>query len=141
MAHVASDERRRGRIEVLRRVTGPPESLERRLGECRDLRTELRRHGILHSHVRPVAASGAQSLPGQECFRGHPVCVVSSDESTIHVTTRQSRGGSSLDPQHRPTDQSLCQRSEILCVKTLQTVPVDEELNGPKVCPRPGPTS
>jgi hypothetical protein len=112
-------------------MTGPPESFKRRFRECRDVGAELRRHDILHSHVRPVAASSTQGLPGQERFCGHPVTVVSSHEGAVHVTARQSRGGSSLDPQHRPAEQSLRQRSEIFCFKALQTVLADEELNGP----------
>ena len=32
--------------------------------------------------------------------------------------------------QRGPCDKSLCQRTEILCFKALQAVPVDEELNG-----------
>jgi hypothetical protein len=101
------------KAQILRSMTGPPESLERRLRERWNLGRELRRHGISHSHMRPVAASSAQALPGQECFRGHPVCVLSSDECTIHVTTRQSRCGSSLDPQRRLPDQSFRESSKI----------------------------
>jgi hypothetical protein len=111
-------------------MTGTPKPLKCRLGECRDFRSELRRHGILHCHMRPVAASSAQSLPCQERFRSHPVCVVGSDKGAVHVTTCQGRGSSGLDPQHCPHDQSLSQRSEIVRLKALQAIPVDEELDG-----------
>lgn len=63
----------------MRRVTGPPESLERRLGERRDLSSELSGHGIFNCHVRAVAPGSAQSLPSQQRFRGHPVSVVGGD--------------------------------------------------------------
>lgn len=101
-------------------MTETPEPLKCRLGECRDFCSELRRHGILHSHVRPVATSSAQGLPGQERFRSHPVCIVRSDEGAIHVTTRQRRGSRRLDPQYRPPDQSLRQRSEVFRLEALQ---------------------
>jgi hypothetical protein len=74
--------------------------------------------------MRPVATSSAQGLPGQERSRSHPVCVVRSDEGAVHVTTRQGRGSSGLDPQYRPPDQSLSQRSEIVRLKALQAIPV-----------------
>src|SRR5260370_4305317 len=100
---IGRGERRRGRIKVLRRVTGPPESLERRLGERRDLRSELSGHGIFNCHVRAVAPGGAQSLPSQECFRGHPVSVVSSYISSVHVTTRYLRATPRPTPHPSPT--------------------------------------
>jgi len=103
-------------------MTGTTEPLKSRLGECRDFLAELRRHGILHSHVQPVATSSAQGLPGQERFCSHPVCVVPGDEGAVHVTTRQGRDSSGLDPQHRPPDQSLSQRSEIVRLKALQAI-------------------
>ena len=117
-------------------MTGTPEPLKCRLGECRDCRSELRRHGILHRHVRPVTAGGAQGLPGQKCFSGHPVTVVRGDEGAINVATGQGSGGSGLNSQHRPADQSLSQAAEIIRFIALQAIPVNEELNGPlPACP------
>jgi hypothetical protein len=80
--------------------------------------------------VRPVTAGGPQGLPGQKCFRSHPVTVVSSDKGAIYVATGQGSGGGGLNPQHRPADQSLRQAAEIVRCKALQAVPVNEELNG-----------
>src|ERR1017187_10082741 len=111
-------------------MAGPPEPLESRLRERRNFSSELRRHGILHSHVRPVASSSAQGLPGQEGLRSHPVGVVGGNISTVHVATRQRSGSRRLNTQHRPRDQSLRQRRKIFCGKAFQAVPVDEELNG-----------
>jgi hypothetical protein len=66
-------------------VTGTAQTLERRLRKRRDVRSELGGHGILDSHVRPVAACGAQALPGQERLRGHPVGVIRSNVGTVHI--------------------------------------------------------
>ena len=85
-------------------MTGSPESLERRLRECRYFHSELRRHGVFHRHVRPLTAGGAQGLPGQKCFRSHPVTVVRGDKGAIDVATRQGSSSSGLNPQHRPAD-------------------------------------
>lgn len=72
-------------IEVLRCVPCPPESLEDRFGEGRNLCGELGRDSIFDGHMRAVAAGRTEALAGQKSLGGHPVSVIGSRVGTIDV--------------------------------------------------------